>query len=105
MPYIFKLALGFLVWAAAPLIGRILLSLGVGVVSFIGFGFVIDFMFNQITASISTLPAAVLQLAALMKLDVAINIIFGAVNARFANISLNGIVTRFQIDPAAYQGS
>jgi hypothetical protein len=103
MPRILLLLGGLLASLAASIVARVLISLGIGVVSYIGMGAVLDFMFGEITAAVNTLPATVLHLAALMKLDVAINIIMGAVNARLGMVSLNGIVSRFQIDPAKYQ--
>lgn len=96
--------IGSLLVAALPfIITRVLISLGIGVVSYIGMGFVLDFLFGKLTAAVNGLPLDVLQLAGLIGLDDAINIIFGSVNARLGFISLNGIVSRFEIDPSKYQ--
>ena len=105
MPAFLVTVFGALAIVAAPLIARIMLSLGIGVVSYIGMGVVLDYLFDQLITSFNTLPAQLLHLAALMKMDVAVNIIFGAVNARLGLMSLNGIVTRFSIDPSKYSTS
>lgn len=93
---------GALAFLAVPIITRILLSLGIGVVSFIGISIVFDFAIAQLVSSFNGLPAKAVAMAAIMKVDVAANIIIGCVNARLGLITFNGLVSRFQIDPAAY---
>lgn len=105
MPFLVAVVGGFIASFAGAFVARLFISLGIGVVSVIGMGVVIDFMIAQMVDSLTQLPATVLHLATLMKLDVAINIIIGSINARLGLVTLNGIVSRFQINPAAYQGS
>lgn len=102
MPPLFLAAGGFLGYIASGLVSRVLLSLGMGVVSFIGLGFVLDYAVGQFAAAVNQLPAALLQLAGLMKLDVAMNIIFGCISARYTLGTLNGVATKFQLDPSKY---
>src|SRR5689334_12438122 len=101
MSQIVAVILGILGWALPHLVARVLLSLGIGVVSYIGMGIVLDYVFDQGVQAFSGLPLQALQLAALCKVDVAMNIVTGAVNARLGMLSLNGIVSRFNINPAA----
>jgi len=93
---------GFLSFIAAGVVSRILLSLGIGVVSYVGMSIVTDYAFSQITSAFNDLPALLVHFAAVLKVDVAVNMIMGAVTARFGLFSLNGIVSRFQIDPSKF---
>lgn len=105
MPVLPAWVLGALAMIAGSLVSRVLVSLGIAVVSYVGIGLVFDYAIAQVVASFNGLPVKALQMAALMQFDVAANIIIGAVNARLGLLTLNGLVSRFQINPAAYAGS
>jgi hypothetical protein len=94
-------AVGLLTVVAASIVTRVLIGIGIGIVSYIGFAVVLDFIITNITASFNTLPAKVLALASMMQLDVAVNIILGCINARLGVITFGGMMSRFQITPGA----
>jgi len=93
---------GVLTMVAGGLVSRVLISLGVGVASWIGMGIVLDYAFGHIVDSFNGLPGLLLHFAALLKIDIAVNMIMGAATARFGLFSMNGIVSRFQIDPTKF---
>lgn len=57
---------------------RVLSALGIGVVAYVGFDQLLQFVRSQLEVQIGQLPTAVLQLAGLANVDIAVNIIFSA---------------------------
>lgn len=57
---------------------RVLSALGVGVVSYVGFDQLLQFVRDQLEYQIGQMPLSVLQLAGLANVDIAINIVFSA---------------------------
>lgn len=99
LPVVAAFMAGVLGMALSGMVTRIITGLGISVVTYAGAAIVTDYMVNQLVASLQSLPSQVIQIAGLMKLDVALNIIFGAVNARLGLITMDGFVRRFQLGP------
>lgn len=74
----------FLLGLAGPLARRVMLSLGLGVISYAGLLAVASQVSSQITAKYSTLSGSVLDLLNLIGFGQAVGIIIGAVIARAA---------------------
>lgn len=94
-------AVGLLALVASSIVTRVLIGLGIGIVSYVGMAIVFDFMVDQIVGSFNTLPIKALAMASMMKIDVAANIIIGAINARLGMLTFGGMVNRFQITPVS----
>lgn len=99
LPTIAAFLAGVLGMAMSGLVTRIVTGLGISVATYAGAAITVDYMVSQLSGSLQALPSQLLAFAGLMKLDVALNIIFGAVNARMGLVSLDGIVRRFQLGP------
>lgn len=104
MPFLYSMAIGLLTFIASRIIAKVLLGLGIGIVSYIGMGVVVSYLMDQVTASFNLLWAPVLQMAALVKFDVAVNIIFGAINARLGLWTVGAALRKFQIVGAPPEG-
>lgn len=61
-----------------PMIGRVLLALGMGYVSYKGFDTSITWLLNSIKSSISSMPAEIISFLGWLWLDKAISMIFSA---------------------------
>lgn len=85
----------FLLALAGPLARRVLLSLGLGVVSYAGLALVASQVKDAIIAKYSTLSGSVLDLLNLIGFGEAVGIIIGAIVARaaFAAISKIGVMS------------
>lgn len=57
---------------------RVLSALGIGVVSYVGFDQLLQFVRNQMEYQLGKFPSAVLQLAGMANVDIAVNIVFSA---------------------------
>jgi hypothetical protein len=78
----------------SPLVGRVLVALGLSVVSVTGMNVVLDSLRTQFVAGMQTLPAAGLQLALLGGAGTAMGIIFGACATRLIILGANGSLKR-----------
>ncbi|MGE9763349.1 DUF2523 domain-containing protein [Pseudomonas sp. PDM20] len=72
----------FLSSIVGPLVAKVLTALGVGLVTYTGLTLVLDQARDAIVANISASGAAYVALFGLAKVDVAINIVLGAITAR-----------------------
>ncbi|MDL5034662.1 DUF2523 domain-containing protein [Pelomonas sp. APW6] len=81
--------LGGLVQIAGTLVGRILLSLGIGYTMYSGLDTSLNWVRDQAIANFQGLPAMAIQVAGLAKVGTCISIITSALSARMA---LNGMV-------------
>jgi hypothetical protein len=59
-------------------LGSILAALGVGWISYEGFGYLLDELWIQVSQYFEAVPLSVLQIMGKLKVDVAMNIIFSA---------------------------
>ena len=84
-------------WAAlllsltAPIVVRVLTTLGLGVVTYTGFTAVLDTVYIRIQQSFAGLPADTAQLVFMSGLPTGISIILSALAARIALIQLKKI--------------
>lgn len=90
MPVFLAALGGVLLNITASMVGRILVSLGIGVVAYKGISGSLDFLKSQVVASASGLPADVLGMLSTMKVGVCISIIFSAMLARLLVTGMSG---------------
>ena len=88
MPAFIGIFGGMLLSLVAGLVGRVLASLGMSLVTFYGMTQAIDFLKGLILQNLSQLPVTVVQILALMKVGTALSIVFSAM---FASMLLNGL--------------
>lgn len=85
MPAIFL----FLSAIVGPLVAKVLTSLGMGAVTYIGITVLLSAVRTYLIGSVTGLPADLLAILGLFKLDVAVNIMLSAVAARAALSGVN----------------
>lgn len=90
MPVFLAALLGGLVSAAGSIAGRVLISLGIGYVTYQGLSTVMDYMKNLVWSNLGSLAGDILQLVSVLEVDTAINIMFSAVAARLVIRGLTG---------------
>lgn len=90
MPVFLAALLGGLVSAAGSIVGRVLISLGIGYVTYQGLSTAMDYMKNLVWTNLGSLAADILQLVSVLEVDTAINIMFSAVAARLVIRGLTG---------------
>lgn len=82
---------GFLLLASWPLVKKVLISLGIGVLTYGG----LTLIGNQIQAQVLTnwgaLPVSLVQVASLLGMPQALGIILGGLSARIALVSVGRI--------------
>lgn len=88
MPAFIGMFGGMLLSLVGSLVGRVLASLGMSLVTFYGMTLAIDFLKGLILQNLSQLPVTVVQILALMKVGTALSIVFSAM---FASMLLNGL--------------
>jgi hypothetical protein len=95
MPVFIAALLGGLVSAAGSLVGRVLIALGVGFVSYQGLDVALTFVKTQTLAAISSMPPEVFQIASTLQLGTAINIMASAYVAKMTIAGLtSGVVKK-----------
>lgn len=85
MPAIFL----FLSSIVGPLAAKILTSLGIGAITYVGITALLASVKTYLLGSVTGMPADVLALFGLIKLDIAVNIMLSAVAARAALSGMN----------------
>lgn len=85
MPAIFL----FLSSIVGPLAAKILTSLGIGAITYVGITALLATVRSELLGSVTGMPADVLALFGLIKLDIAVNIMLSAVAARAALSGMN----------------
>ena len=95
MPLLVALV-GLLAEVAGSLAGRVLLSLGLAVFQFTGMSLLENSITSGVWGSLGGLPAEILGLFGVLKLDVALKMILSAygIRALLAGVSAGGILTR-----------
>lgn len=78
----FAAIFSFLATIAGPLVKRVLVALGIGMVTFAGFQLSVNAAKSYVQSNFSGLPSDVVHILGLLKVDVAINIVFAAVITR-----------------------
>jgi len=80
MPLLMSLLGGFLT-IAGSMVGRVLLALGMGYVSYTGFDLLVGWLLNQIKTDMGSMPTDVVQFLAYLWVDRAISMVFSAYSA------------------------
>lgn len=80
MPFLYALA-GLLVNIAGSLVGRVLLALGVGYVTYSGADKSIQWIFQMIKDNINAMPPEIIQVIGFFWIDKAVSLIFSAITA------------------------
>lgn len=88
LPVIAAAAIGGLISVTGTLVGRVLVALGVGVVTYTGVQAGIDSLLANLDSAIAGVPADILGLLGFMRVGEALNIIISAMSARML---LNGL--------------
>lgn len=88
MPLIVAAIGGMLINLVGTLVGRVLIALGISVITYSGLSITLDWMKSQALSAIGGLPADVIGMLAMMKVGVAISIVTSAILARQV---LNGL--------------
>lgn len=90
MPAVLASLLGGLIQIAGTLAGRVLIGLGIGVVTYTGLSTSLDWLKAQALSSMAGLPADLLGLMSYLKVGVCINVITSAIAARAVIQGLTG---------------
>ena len=80
--------LGGLIQIAGTLVGQVLLSLGIGYVTYTGVDASLTWVKAEFLAGMAAGPAAAVQLAGLMKVGVCVSMLLSAVAARLVLMGL-----------------
>lgn len=88
MPLWVAALVGGLVQVAGTLVGRILLSLGIGYVTFSGLDMSLDWLKGEVLGRLNGLPAVSLQVAGVLQVGTCISILVSSLTAR---LILNGL--------------
>ena len=82
MPLFLAALLGGLVQVAGSIVGRVLIALSIGYVSYSGLSALLDALRGQVIGYLTGAPAQVVAIMGLLKVDVALSVIFSAYAAR-----------------------
>lgn len=82
MPLFLAALIGGLVSVASSIVGRVLIALSIGYVAYSGLSALLDTIKAQVISYLVGAPATVVSIMALLKVDVAVSIIFSAYAAR-----------------------
>jgi len=99
MPWLISSLGGLLAIISANLVAKVLVSLGMSVITFVGMGFLIRDILAIIQENVFAIPAVALQTMALVKLDVAINIVFSAALIKLGQFGVNGLISKINFNP------
>lgn len=95
MPIFLAAFLGGLATAAASMVGRILIALAIGYVTYTGIDVALNSIKGDVIANISALNSVIIQVLGLLRIDQSINILFSAYAARLVIRGLtNGAITK-----------
>ncbi len=95
MPLLIQALLGGLIQAAGTLVGKVLLSLGIGYVSYTGINLLFDSAKQTLFANIASQAPVAVQLAGVLQVGTCVNIMVSAALAKLVLAGLtNGTLTR-----------
>lgn len=83
MPVIIAMLIGGLVQAAGSFLGRMLISAGIGFISYKGFSVLLGKIKTAVFQNLDGLPDMAIGVLYTLKFDVAINIIFSAILIKY----------------------
>ncbi|QGH73286.1 MAG: head virion protein [Inoviridae sp. ctBZ32] len=101
MPAFVVMLLGGLASMLAGLVPRILLSLGIGFATFTGITVALDSLKAQLLADLQGLPATVVGVLALLRLDQGVSLVVSATLAVMATKAIGGALTRITMKGVA----
>lgn len=90
MPLILASLLGGLINISGTLAGRVLIALGVGIVTYTGVQTGVDAILSNLDSALAGVPADILGLLGHMKVGQALNIVISALSARMLLDGLKG---------------
>lgn len=90
MPLFIAALLGGLVQAAGTLVGKVLISLGIGYVAYQGLDTSLTWLSTQISASAGALPAQAIAVLSALKVGSGVSVLISALSARLV---LNGMTS------------
>lgn len=90
MPLIIAALWGGLIQVLGTLVGRILVSLGVGYLTYTGIDTSIGWAKAQFLSSLSGLPASALQIMGLLKVGICVSMLLSAVTMRMVLKGMQG---------------
>jgi hypothetical protein len=90
MPLLIAAIGGMLINLVGTLVGRVLIALGISVVTYSGLSFTLDWMKGQAVAALGGMPSEVIGMMSTMKVGVAISIVTSALLARQVLNGLSG---------------
>jgi uncharacterized protein DUF2523 len=90
MPLFAAAFLGALVSAAGTIVGRVLIALSIGYVTYSGLSAGVGWVKDQVMAELGGLSAGVLQVVGTLQVDTAVSILASAVIARWTLRGLTG---------------
>lgn len=93
----------FIIATIVPIVFKVLVALGIGFVTYSGVTLGIDQISAFVESQFTGLPSYILQLIALMKVDIAISMLLAAYSAKLALQSVNGSISRFSAGKAGNQ--
>lgn len=95
MPLFVAALLGALVSGAGSIVGRVLISLGIGYVTYTGLSLLAGAIKTQVVGLLGSAPGQMIAVMSLLKIDVAVSILFSALAARWVLAGLtSGALTR-----------
>lgn len=95
MPVFIASLIGGLIQAAGTLVGRVLISLGIGYVSFTGVDASLAWLRQMIAAQWSGLPAQTMAVASALQLGSGVSVVLSAIAARLVLEGMtSGVVKR-----------
>lgn len=98
MPIFIAALLGGLATAMGSMVGRVLIALGIGYVTYSGLNVLLDWIQSQIFSHLMGINSQVLGIIGVLQVGTSVNIIFSAIAARFIVGGItNGTVTRMVI--------
>jgi hypothetical protein len=94
MPFLLNL-LGGLVTICGPLVGRVLLALGLSYVTYTGYDVSINWLLTQIKSNFSAMPVQIVSFLTWLWVDKAISMVFSAYAAAMViKVGTSGTVTK-----------
>lgn len=94
MQFIAAAIIGGLASAMGSLVGRLLLALGIGFVSYTGFDVLLGQLLEAMQTNIGSIPGTLWSWMALLKVQTSISIMSSALTTRLAMATVGGAVKR-----------
>lgn len=90
MPLFIAALIGGLIQAAGTLVGKVLISLGIGYVTYTGLDTSLDWIKSQIALSVGGLPAQTVSVLGAAQVGSALSVVLSAIAARMLLDGLTG---------------